>query len=142
MERGIDVRKQNVVETEPLLYIVQPKAMRAAAHMQETFMWTSRMQQEEEGNSSDERGGEEESTEFFAKKEFQAMALDERLVFLAELPGHLPPLKCQFVMKDKSYEGILKKCTATELTIADEQGNETVIGRAQLLAVTMIGFVQ
>ncbi len=68
MERGIDVRKQNVVETEPLLYIVQPKAMRAAAHMQETFMWTSRMQQEEEGSSSDERGGEEEPTEFFCQK--------------------------------------------------------------------------
>ncbi|KAF6510903.1 CotO family spore coat protein [Geobacillus sp. FSL K6-0789] len=135
------MRKQNVVETEPLLYIVQPKAMRAAAHMQETFMWTSRTQQEEEGNSNDERGGEEEPTEFFAKKEFQAMALDERLAFLAELPGHLPPLKCQFVTQEQSYEGVLKQCTADELVIADERGNETVIGRAALVSVTMIGFV-
>ncbi len=142
MERGIDVRKQNVVETEPLLYIVQPKAMRAAAHMQETFMWSSRLDEEQKNNADDEQDGEGELTTLFANKEFQLMTLDEQLAFLVELPDHLPPLKCQFVMKDKSYEGILKKYTATELTIADERGNETVIGRAQLLAVTMIGFVQ
>ncbi|NNU84726.1 hypothetical protein ETC05_13100 [Geobacillus sp. BMUD] len=136
------MRKQNVVETEPLLYIVQPKAMRAAAHMQETFMWSSRLDEEQKNNADDEQDGEGELTTLFANKEFQLMTLDEQLAFLVELPDHLPPLKCQFVMKDKSYEGILKKYTATELTIADERGNETVIGRAQLLAVTMIGFVQ
>ncbi|GAB6890544.1 CotO family spore coat protein [Geobacillus stearothermophilus] len=98
------MRKQNVVETEPLLYIVQPKAMRAAAHMQETFMWTSRTQQEEEGNSNDERDGEEEPTEFFAKKEFQAMALDERLAFLAELPGHCRRLNVSLSRRSKAMK--------------------------------------
>nr|WP_253264019.1 CotO family spore coat protein [Geobacillus sp. BMUD] len=116
--------------------------MRAAAHMQETFMWSSRLDEEQKNNADDEQDGEGELTTLFANKEFQLMTLDEQLAFLVELPDHLPPLKCQFVMKDKSYEGILKKYTATELTIADERGNETVIGRAQLLAVTMIGFVQ
>ncbi|QIZ66938.1 CotO family spore coat protein [Geobacillus subterraneus] len=136
------MRKQNVVETEPLLYIVQPKAMRAAAHMQETFTWTNRPQQKETTDDTEQIEEGEEQRAFFIKKEFQAMTLDEQLAFLTRLPAHLPPLKCQFATKEQSYEGVLKRCTATELTVADERGNETAIGRAQLLSVTMIGFMQ
>lgn len=134
------MRKQKVVETEPLLYIVQPKAMRAAAHMQETFTWTNRTQQT--GDAPEQVEKEEEQRAFFVKKEFQEMTLDEKLAFLTRLPAHLPPLKCQFATKEQRYEGVLKRCTATELTIADERGNETAIERAQLFSVMMIGFVQ
>jgi hypothetical protein len=135
------MRKHKVVETEPLLYIVQPKTVRAAAHMQETFTWTGRAEKTAIGAIDEQEETREETKAFLSKKEFQAMALDERLAFLAELPGHLPPLKCQFVTQEQSYEGVLKRCTADELVIADERGNETVIGRAGLVSVTMIGFV-
>ncbi|AGT31161.1 hypothetical protein M493_04280 [Geobacillus genomosp. 3] len=136
------MRKQKVVETEPLLYIVQPKAMRAAAHMQETFTWTNRPRQKETGDAAEQVREGEEQRAFFSKKEFQVMTLDEQLAFLTRLPAHLPPLKCQFATKEQSYEGVLKRCTAAELEVADEEGKETVIERAQLLSVTMIGFVQ
>ncbi|ARP41826.1 MULTISPECIES: CotO family spore coat protein [Geobacillus] len=135
------MRKEKVVETKPLLYIVQPKDMRAVAHMQETFTWANRSHQKKTDGVA-QQVGEEQRTFFVKKREFQAMTLDEKLAFLTDLPAHLPPLKCEFATKEQSYEGVLKRCTATELTVVDEQGDETVIERTQLLSVTMIGFVQ
>jgi len=135
------MRKHKAMETEPLLYIVQPKPVRVTAHMQETFTWTSRTEKTAIGAIDEQDETREETKAFLSKKEFQAMPLDEQLVFLTKLPGHLPPLKCQFVTQEQSYEGVLKRCTADELVIADERGNETVIGRAGLVSVTMIGFV-
>jgi hypothetical protein len=129
------MKRRDMVENEPLLYIVQPKRERVVSHMQKTFK--SKKAVEKKTEHENEWGHEEIVQQ--QEKQFQQMSLEEQLSFLANLPEHLSNIKCKLVSTDGEREGIIHKYDKTEI-IMDTAFGEVVIPRKEVVSLTLIGF--
>ncbi|WP_342443814.1 hypothetical protein MKY25_13765 [Geobacillus sp. FSL W8-0032] len=79
-------REKKLMETEPLLYIVQPKLRPPTASMQQSFVRRGRE------SVLVEKEEEQQPFELEWKPSFSQMTVPEQLAFLASLPSHLPPV--------------------------------------------------
>jgi hypothetical protein len=129
------MKRRDMVENEPLLYIVQPKLERVVSYMQKTFK--SKKAVEKKMGHENEWGHEEIVQE--QEKQFQQMSLEEQLSFLANLPEHFSNIKCKLVSTDGEREGIIRKYDKTEI-IMDTAFGEVVIPRKEVVSLTLIGF--
>jgi hypothetical protein len=133
------MKRSDIVENEPLLYIVQPKLERTVAYMQRTFQSKAAVKQKPERKSeweSDEIVQENLNQQ--QEKQFQQMSLEEKLSFLANLPAPLSHMKCKLVSTDGEKEGLIRKYDGTEITI-DTASGTFAIPRKEVVSVALIG---
>ena len=128
------MKRRDIVENEPLLYIVQPKLERAIAYMQQTFKSKATIEQSEWGNGEIVQENQTRQQE----KQFQQMSLEEQLSFLASLTEPHSHMRCKLVSKGGEKEGIIRKYDGTEITI-DTVSGTFVIPRKEVVSVTLIG---
>jgi hypothetical protein len=133
------MKRNDIVENEPLLYIVQPKLERTVAYMQRTFKSKAAVEQQTK-QKSEWKSGEivQENLKPQQEKQFQQMSLEEKLSFLASLPAPLSHMKCKLVSIDGEKEGIIHKYDGKEITI-DTVSGTFVIPRKEVVSVTLIG---
>lgn len=125
------MERRDMVENEPLLYIVQPKRDRAVAYMQRTFQSSAAVGQ---------RTGSEELAEQ-QEKQFQQMTLEEQLSFLANLPAHLSNIKCKLISTNGEREGIIRQYDGMEI-VMDTAFGEAVIPRKEVVSLALIGLLE
>ncbi|EZP78834.1 hypothetical protein H839_03161 [Parageobacillus genomosp. 1] len=133
------MKRSDIVENEPLLYIVQPKLERTVAYMQRTFKSKAPVKQELKHKSEWENGEiVQENLNQQQGKQFQQMSLEEQLSFLASPPASLSHVKCKLVSIDGEKEGIIRKYDGTEITI-DTVSGTFVIPRKEVVSIALIG---
>jgi hypothetical protein len=130
------MKRSDIIENEPLLYIVQPKLERTVAYMQRTFKSKAAVEQ----NQKERQNGEmvQEHLNQQQEKQFQQMSLEEQLSFLASPPASLSHVKCKLVCIDGEKEGIIRKYDGAEITI-DTVSGAFVIPRKEVVSVALIG---
>jgi hypothetical protein len=136
---GLLMKRRDMVENEPLLYIVQPKRERVVSHMQRTFKSKAITKQRTEHENEWEREElAQENLDQQQEKQFQHMSLEEQLSFLSNLPTNLSNVKCKLISKDGEREGIIRKYDGKEI-IMDTAFGEVVIPRKEVVSLTLIG---
>ncbi|MGZ0084874.1 CotO family spore coat protein [Caldibacillus thermoamylovorans] len=129
-------RKKKLMETEPLLYIVQPKLRPPTASMQQSFVRRGRE------SVLVEKEEEQQPFEPEWKPSFSQMTVPEQLAFLASLPSHLPPVKCLLETKStRPIEGIVTECEEGRVKIATNEG-ERQLNADDVRQVILIGWTR
>jgi hypothetical protein len=133
------MKQSDMVENEPLFYIVQPKRERVVSYMQRTFKSKAIIEQktEHENEWEHEELGQN-NLDQQQEKQFQQMSLEEQLSFLANFPTHLSNVKCKLVSTDGEREGIIRKYDGTEI-VMDTAFGEVAIPRKEVVSLTLIG---
>ncbi|SFA42992.1 hypothetical protein SAMN05192569_100545 [Parageobacillus thermantarcticus] len=130
------MERRDMVENEPLLYIVQPKLDRVVAYMQRTFQSRAAVGQRTRSEELAEKNLDQQQ-----EKQFQQMSLEEQLSFLANLPAHLSNIKCKLISTNGEREGIIRQYDGMEI-VMDTAFGEAVIPRKEVVSLALIGLLE
>jgi hypothetical protein len=137
------MKTHQIVQNEPLLYIVQPKLEPTVSYMQKTFKG---QRNRSEKIAGDHRNNETHLTEteqvlkeHEKTKLFQEMTLEEKLQFLTKLPKELSSIKCKLVTKKGDYKGLICEYTNEHVVFQIEKGDKMNIPVKQIVSVSLIG---
>lgn len=120
----------------PLLYIDQPNIDRPVAYMQQSYYGTK-----VENNSQSEIDEKSvATTEEYGEKRFERMSVEEKIVYLLDVPEEVPPLKCVIYTKEGNFQGVIIAADETTVTIKRFGRHDARVKKSDIVQIKLIGF--